>query len=200
MVFKFLIVGNVNVGKSSLISNVSNCYDPTICLDVTFKSVPVKNSNSIKVSMYDMSGNSKYLSVIQQYFKNARVVFIMFDITDHFSFTSVRRWFKDVKKHNQDNENFRAVLIGNKLDLCRFRTVTEDEAKSLALDLGIEYKEFSTKNRSLVDSYVNKVVIEAFQQIPEGVDKTNLIMQSIRPVLVPKKQKTFSKLSLCTIL
>ena len=68
---------------------------------------------------------------------------IVFDITRSGTFDNVPSWYYELRATAPE---IPFVLVGNKVDLCPFRQIAEDEAKRLAFELeAIAYVETSAK-------------------------------------------------------
>ena len=83
--YKIVIVGDVNVGKSSLIARfVDNKfkgdYEPSIGVDFSSKSLKFKDK-IIKLQIWDTAGQEKYKSLIPSYIRGSNMIFIVYDIT-----------------------------------------------------------------------------------------------------------------------
>lgn len=63
--------------------------------------------------------------------------------------TDVRTWHSNVEQHATDGVN--KILIGNKCDWDDKRVVTEQQARELAEELGVDYLETSAKSSIRVD-------------------------------------------------
>ena len=84
-IFKVLLVGNSDVGKSSLILRYvdqiwNDVFVPTIGVDFKVKSLEIENK-SIKLQIWDTAGQERFRNVISSYFKGANGILLIFDIT-----------------------------------------------------------------------------------------------------------------------
>lgn len=83
--YKVVILGDVNVGKTSFISRLTDNkfkaeYEPSIGVDFASKSIKYKDKY-LKLQIWDTAGQEKYKSLIPSYLRGANLVYIMFDIT-----------------------------------------------------------------------------------------------------------------------
>lgn len=88
--FKIVILGDVSVGKSSLIARfVDNKfkgdYEPSIGVDFASKSIKYKDK-LIKLQIWDTAGQEKYKSLIPSYIRGANIIFVVFDLTSKILF------------------------------------------------------------------------------------------------------------------
>ena len=82
-----IFVGEMGAGKSTLIKryieeNYSNCLEPTIGAEVKSKLVPLANGTIVDVNFWDTSGQEKFRSITNQYFRDKDGVIFVYDILD----------------------------------------------------------------------------------------------------------------------
>ena len=157
---KVIIVGDSNVGKSSLMEGYVNGridseYIPTIGIDFKTKKISV-GAETCKLQIWDTAGQERFRSIISAYYKGAHVVLIVFDVTNRESFNNIPRWIRSVRNHCVDNQFF--VLVANKTDLRSTYSfkghVTSEEIKELAESLGFDmFFEASAKTGGLDDIF-----------------------------------------------
>ena len=110
----------------------------------------------IKLHIYDFSGQKKFSSIINPYFKEANGIILIYDVTQESSFNALNNWITIIKeKAPQAN----IVLVGQKCDLIE-RAITEDKIKELTDEYGIEYFEASAK----IDYNINEIFDNLIQQ------------------------------------
>ena len=110
----------------------------------------------IKLHIYDFSGQKKFSSIINPYFKEANGIILIYDVTQESSFNALNNWITIIKeKAPQAN----IILVGQKCDLIE-RAITEDKIKELTDEYGIEYFEASAK----IDYNINEVFDNLIQQ------------------------------------
>ena len=84
-VFKVLLIGDSNVGKTSLLLQYTeNRYSDTECtigIDFKIKKLDV-SSKSIKLQIWDTAGQEKFNTITTSYYKGAHGIIIVFDISN----------------------------------------------------------------------------------------------------------------------
>ena len=96
----------------------------------------------IKLQIYDFSGQKKFSSVINPYYKKSDGILLVFDVTQESSFIALNDWITIIKeKAPQAN----IILVGQKCDLFE-RVISEEKITELTEEFGIEYFETSAKN------------------------------------------------------
>jgi small GTP-binding protein len=97
---KVIVIGNSNVGKTCLILRYTQdmfreSFLPTIGVDFRSKAL-IKDGKRYKLQLWDTAGQERYNSLRRGYYRGAKGVIIVYDITDQTSFENVTRWSEDV--------------------------------------------------------------------------------------------------------
>lgn len=146
-IFKYIIVGDSNVGKSCILSNFLNKefksnHDVTIGVDFGVKIVEIEDKNIIKLYIWDTAGQETFKSIIRSYYRGTIGVLLIYDINNYNSYLNILEWMKEIKSYTIPEITF--ILIGNKLDLDT-RCVPYDEAQQLADSYNMLFIETSAK-------------------------------------------------------
>ena len=158
-IFKVLLLGNSDVGKSSLLLRYvdgtwSDSFVPTIGVDFKIKTMEI-NSKKVKMQIWDTAGQERFRNVISSYFRGGHGILLIYDVTDRDSFKNLGNWLIEIEKNA--NEGVLKILIGNKCDLEENRVITTKEGTDFANSNGMKFFETSAKND------IN--VSEAFQML-----------------------------------
>ena len=83
-IMKILTLGDVSVGKSSIVLRYSDnkfneTWLSTIGVDSKRKIVKIKGE-TVKVSIWDTAGQEKFQNIVKQYYNGANGVLLIFDI------------------------------------------------------------------------------------------------------------------------
>ena len=145
--FKVLLLGDSDVGKSSLIlryteETFNSKLVNSIGVDFKMKKKEI-DGKVIKVQIWDTAGHERFRSITYSYYRGANAIIIVFDLSDKKSFVSITEWLKQIEKHAK--ENVFKFLVGNKSDLVEERKVTYEEAKQYADEHELPYIETSAK-------------------------------------------------------
>ena len=145
--FKFLLVGNGNVGKTSIVRRMCRgdfISNPEATIGVEFMTKMFSiDDNQVKLQIWDTAGQEKYRSVGKAYYRNAIGVLFVFSLIDHISFEKLEEWITDVSQYCHPRAQM--ILVGNKCDLEEERKVTRDEIKNFAEEHNLPYIESSAK-------------------------------------------------------
>ena len=156
---KLLIIGDSNVGKTSMLLNYTDNYFPeshlaTIGVEYKVKELTTKDYN-ITLQIWDTAGQERFRSITKSFFRNTNGIIFVYDVTSRKSFHSVKDWIKDSELHDS---GFEKILVGNKIDLKDQREVKFDELKELGLKKRIDVMEVSAKERINIDEAFQKIV------------------------------------------
>ena len=159
---KVVTVGSASVGKTSIIIRYSTGafrehYSPTLGTGFAYKKLQLGN-NFINLQIWDLGSQDFLERVRANYYIGTQGVIFMFDVTSWESFHAVEDWKNEVDRHVED---YKALLVANKIDLVDERVISTEEGEALARQYGMDYIEVSV----LLDSNVNR----AFEMIAESI-------------------------------
>ena len=165
---KVVLLGESGVGKTSIISQfTTHKFDPhrETSLSAQFISKTVEFSDinqSIKFDIWDTVGQEKFRSLAKIFYKDAKVIVFVYDITTEFSFEGLKKYWYDETKANTDGNPILAV-VANKIDLYLDQKVSNDDGKAFADEIGAIFQTTS----ALSDSGIT--------QLFDNIGKTYLI-------------------------
>ena len=159
---KVVLLGESGVGKTCIISQfISGVFDPdtvtSLSAQYLTKSIDFKEYNkSIKFEIWDTAGQERFRSLAKIFYKDARVICLVYDITNKKSFQELKDfWYEKQTKLNVEGDPIFAV-VGNKYDLYEIRQI-EDEGKNFAKSIGAIFQYTSAKNSSGIKELFNKI-------------------------------------------
>lgn len=182
---KVVIIGDSQVGKSSLIQRyINNIFlnhiDSTIGVEFNSR-VIVKDDIAIKLQIWDTAGQERFKSITRIYYRNANVIILMFDLTNRKSLESIIDWVNDIMV-NIDCTSVNFYLVGTKMDLDN-KEVTGDDIQGMMFILngiGIsitEYFEISSKMNDNVGNlfeHISECLIDVYKIMPHDT-KPNIL-------------------------
>ena len=98
--------------------------------------------------IWDTSGQERYRSITQNFYRNANGILFVFDVTKKESFNNIKLWLND----SQNCEaNISKILIGNKIDLEEERAVSNETIENFASKKEMKFFETSAKEGTNID-------------------------------------------------
>ena len=171
MIFKILVIGDTGVGKSNLLLRyVKNEFaaDMRSTVGVEFGTKMMKiEGYDVKAQIWDTAGEERYRAITSAYYKGAKGVLIVYDITRKSSFDNVDKWLNDFKM--KSDEDAAIVIVGNKSDLINEREVSKEEATLKAQINHLAFFETSAKENENVHS----AFLTLMQQVVKNFKNSN---------------------------
>ncbi len=131
IVSKTVMLGDMNVGKTTLVSAFMNITGPVkASIGQDFKSKNVKVGNySVAMQVWDPAGQEQFQAIGFGFYRGADVCLLIFDLSDKKSFEELAKWKSNFLEHAspKDPAKFPFVVVGNKTD--KPRIVTDQEAR-----------------------------------------------------------------------
>lgn len=151
---KILLIGESGVGKTCLLVRYTDdffqdSFAPTIGVDFKSKYIIV-DGVKVKLQIWDTAGQEKFRSITKAYFRGAKGILIVFDLTQKESFTQTRNWINSIK---EADDSITFILVGNKCDLTP--VVTRQEIEEMTYKYNIQYFETSAKDNTNVEEAFN---------------------------------------------
>mmetsp|Transcript_6596 Transcript_6596/g.18637 ORF Transcript_6596/g.18637 Transcript_6596/m.18637 type:complete len:204 (+) Transcript_6596:197-808(+) len=176
--WKILLIGDSSVGKTCLLLRfVDNQYTEsfvsTIGVDYKIKTIKDENGNTIKLQIWDTAGQERFRTITSSYYHGAHGIIVVYDITDHVTFTNVKQWLEEIARYA--SQTVAKLLVGNKADLEADRTVPYQTAKDFADDMQLPFIETSAKTGSNVDEAFMEMVREVNKIRPDEPNGTPII-------------------------
>ncbi|CAL6038048.1 Rab1a [Hexamita inflata] len=128
---KIVLLGNANVGKTSLILNFMSGrfleQQPNSSgASYSFKLMAIKNEQ-VKVQIWDTAGQERFSGFTSLYYRDANGCMVVYDVTDPSSLQKSVEIFKTVL---QVNPRASFAVIGNKADLQYELSVNQTDVKA----------------------------------------------------------------------
>ena len=168
---KVVLVGESGVGKTSIISQfTSHKFDPhrETSLSAQFVSKTIEFAElgkSIKFDIWDTVGQEKYRSLAEIFYRDARVIIFVYDITSEYSFKELKNYWYEETKTKSSGKPLLAV-VGNKIDLYGDQKVSNTEGSAFADKIGGIFQVTSAQSdqgiSTLFDNIGKTVLIPGF--------------------------------------
>ena len=162
---KICLLGDVNVGKTSIASrfcknSFNENYINTIGGAYQQQNVVLNNGTKMKLHIWDTSGQDRFRSMTNLYYRDAQVAILTYDVTNEQSLDSLNYWLNELND-KVDQENMLLFLAGNKCDVVSSeKKVPLSQGKKFAEDHNMTFFETSAKTgagvKELFQAIANK--------------------------------------------
>ncbi|CDH54148.1 ras-related protein rab-18 [Lichtheimia corymbifera JMRC:FSU:9682] len=171
---KLLLIGNSNVGKSSLLLRFTDDtflpqeeVSATIGVDFKVAMMDV-DDQKYKLTIWDTAGQERFRTLTSSYYRGAQGVILVYDVSSRESFEALDTWWKEVNTYCSSPDVVK-MIVGNKVDKESSRAVTYKEGAEMARKLQTLFVECSAKT--------NVGVKEAFEELVTKVIETPSLWQ-----------------------
>ena len=194
--YKFLMLGDSQVGKTSLIERYTNNtfssdYITTIGMDKRFKRLEINNVD-VDISITDTAGQERFRSLSKMYYKGADGIFIGFSLTEPSSLANINFWIEQINQNCSKDYPISLVLFGNKCDDKGNIKVKPEDIEKVRQQYGLKYFETSAKeniNVKEVFEYLTKETICKKGHLEKyGLTKKNASIDNLN-IKVKENQK-----------
>ena len=180
---KLLILGDGKVGKTSILLRFTEDYFPTShiqTLGIDFKlKVQEIEGKFYKFQVWDTAGQERFRKLTTAYYKNAKGIILVYDVTRRESFDMVTFWMTEIQKHSIDGVI--KVLVGNQIDKTD-RQITKNEGENKANELGVQYFETSAKSGFGIDKLFSFMALNTrFEEDSNSVNPRKIISLKKNP-------------------
>ena len=160
VILKFLILGDITVGKTTLLLKYIDNFTPEIYISTLGVDYKTKNIvfNGIKVSLqiWDTAGQERYKVITKSFVKGTDGIIFMYDITQKESFINIKKWIEETEGENPGE--VKKIIVGNKIDKEEDRQVTDEMKEKLNKEVDIDLIEVSAKKGIDVDKVFDILV------------------------------------------
>ena len=144
---KVTIVGDAGVGKSSIIERLAHDRffpERSSTIGAAFFCYLYKNQ---RFNIWDSAGEERYSSLIPLYIKDAKIILMVYDVTNEQSFNRIQNyWVPFINDHLGINDDPIYILVGNKIDLESNRKILQWKGENLSLKLNCKFLEVSAQS------------------------------------------------------
>lgn len=141
MEFKVILVGQDNTRKTAI---VNSFLDDRWFSHVVTTNVPSTVSIQLNVdkqnvifNIWDTSGSLRFVSIVQNSFKNSHLALIVYSISDRSSFENIDIYKESVKKGSGPDTI--VFLVANECEENPKREITDEEGLEKAKSIGVPF-------------------------------------------------------------
>lgn len=173
--FKIIILGDSNVGKTSIIDRYCNDlfseHDITIGVSFQQKFITM-DQKKLKLAIWDTAGQEKYRTMTKSFYRNIHGVILVYDVTCSESLSNLEKYWIQELETNATN-SYQVMLVGNKIDLRDSSSsddfVTTQMGEEIARKHATLFVEASAKSAEGVQNAFEELVLRIMKegQLPE---------------------------------
>jgi len=183
---KIVLLGHTGVGKTSValryVQDVfSDRSSPTIGASFLAKRI-VLDDAKIKLQIWDTAGQERFRSLAPMYYRGACAAILVYEINAYESFEKIQDWVNELKTNVR--EEIVLAIVGNKVDLEHQRTVSVEEAKQYAKEIGALFTETSAKSGAGIETLFANIAAQLTSHRKETPPSMN---KPIEPLTDPVK-------------
>ena len=187
--YNIILVGDSSVGKTSIINRfIENRFNRnlknTVNIEFRIKSIKLDSNTVVDLKIWDTCGTEKFHSITKNFYQDADGIFIVFDLGNCKSFSSIKIYLKDINDICNIN-NKSVMIIGNKNDIPDEDQKVKDKEIKKILEKNRELKYLDVSARSgnnINDMFIqmSKVIFLNKNKIPENEDEENTSDNNIK--------------------
>ena len=160
-IYRVVLLGKQATGKTCIIAQfINGSFDPGTISSLTAqfirKTIQFADGRNITLDIWDTAGQEKYRAIAKIYYKEARAVILVYDITDESSFIEMKEyWYEQVKLYAKKDVIF--AVAANKNDLDEERKISDEEGRKFANEIGAIFASTSAKSASGIQALFDNV-------------------------------------------
>ena len=169
---KICLLGDVNVVKTSIASrfcknSFNENYINTIGGAYQQQNIVLNNGAKIKLHIWDTSGQDRFRSMTNLYYRDAQVAILTYDVTNEQSLDSLNYWLNELNE-KVEVDKMLLCLAGNKNDVeVSKKTVPTSKGKAFAEEHNLIFYETSAKTGAGVKELFQAIAVREYELLKE---------------------------------
>ena len=165
---KICLLGDVNVGKTSIASrfcknSFNDNYINTIGGAYQQQNITLNNGVKIKLHIWDTSGQDRFRSMTNLYYRDAQVAILTYDVTNEQSLESLNYWLNELND-KVEVDNMILCLAGNKNDVeSSKKMVPTSKGKAFAEEHNMIFYETSAKTGAGIKELFQTIAVKEYE-------------------------------------
>ena len=185
--FNVIILGDGQVGKSSIIGNLKGKEFDDVGLSTTgidfYNDTATFDGKIYTFKIFDTAGQERYKSISTQQIKLGDGFMVVYSVDLPNSFIQIRHWI-DTIEEEVDLTQKPILLVANKVDL--ERKISHNEGFEFASDRNIKYIETSAKTGFNIKEAFNELYTEIYNLKKDDIKNTE---ENIKLKMISKNKK-----------
>ena len=169
---KICLLGDVSVGKTSIASRFcKNSFTDSYCNTIggayQQQNIVLNNGVKIKLHIWDTSGQDRFRSMTNLYYRDAQVAILTYDVSNEQSLESLNYWLNELNDKTEINDML-LCLAGNKIDVeASKRQVSTSKGKAFAEEHNMIFFETSAKTGAGVKELFQAIAAKEYEIMKE---------------------------------
>ena len=170
---KICLLGDVSVGKTSIASrfcknSFNENYINTIGGAYQQQNIVLNNGAKIKLHIWDTSGQDRFRSMTNLYYRDAQVAILTYDVTNESSLESLNYWLNELND-KVEIDNMLLCLAGNKNDVDPSeKRIPTSKGKAFAEEHNMIFFETSAKNGTGVKELFQAIATKEYELLTKN--------------------------------
>ncbi|XP_035667132.1 ras-related protein Rab-12-like [Branchiostoma floridae] len=169
--FQLILIGDRGVGKTCILERFSDdtfsiSSKSTVGVDFKIKTIKTKGK-TIRLQIWDTAGQERFNSISAAYYRGAKGVLVVYDITNEETFENLPKWLMMIDKHAAPD--IEVIVIGNKKDKEELRQVSTERGEKFAYEHNCRFCEVSAKENLNVKDVFLKLVDDIVDKVPPEI-------------------------------
>ena len=176
---KVVLLGESSVGKTCIIRQfIDHKFDQSILSSLSAQFVSktieyIDYGKAIKFDIWDTVGQERFRSLAKIFYKDAKVIILVYDITSLKSFDALQNyWYEEIKINCEATPVI--AVVGNKTDLYEDQKVDNSKAKEFAKKVGAIFQLTSAKKNDGIQNLFDNIGKKYFEPNYQYDEKDNL--------------------------
>ena len=160
--YKVVLLGESEVGKDEIISSITNTsfFDQNSINSQSshfiINTLCFPDGKFVNLEIWNTAGQEKFRPLAKIYYKDAKVVILIYDITSKKSFTELKQYlYEQVKLYGRKDVIF--AICANKMEYYQSLQVTEQEGKEFAKSIGAGFFCTSSLSNAGIDNMLENI-------------------------------------------
>jgi small GTP-binding protein len=157
---KITFIGMFSTGKTSIARRMKfGKFDSDSEATIGASFIMLEHKK-IRYDIWDTAGQERYLALLPMYFRGARIIIFVFDVSKISSLYDIKKFINNFSSL----ENYKIIVIGNKIDLIKqneldlIKDVTKHHFNSLDIGAYVDsYIFLSTKKGDNFDEFMDQL-------------------------------------------
>ena len=158
---KIAFLGSCGVGKTCIAQRyINNSFQENYISTTAsyLHKIITRNNKYYQLDIWDTAGQEKFRALGKNFYKDAFIVILVYDITRNDSFDGLKKvWYPDLLQYGE-NKPILAV-VGNKCDLYEEKEIVdEDEARKFAEEINAKFMIVSAKSNINIQNLFSDLI------------------------------------------